>query len=408
MPNGVARYEWPLNTSNVTWSDRIKLAGFFLDRRNRWTQGERVMQFEREMAAFVGCRFAVFVSSGSTANTLLAMWTRDREEKRNVVVLPAVTWTTSCAPWIREGFTPHFIDVCRTDFSMNLESLEYYLRKHAGEVACVFITSLLGFSPDIEQLQMLASRFNVPVMMDNCESLLTFYDEKNLSSYFTSTTSTYFGHHIQSVEGGFVFTNDGQLYKYCLMARNHGMTRSLDFPAFSTEPLSSSSFRLQASDAYRNPDVDRRFDFYCLGSNFRNTDIHAAVGLLDLKRAESYARQRLDAYAAFRELLNPVIYHLPSDRRNCTDIPFALPVVRNNDVDSRREDLLAVCDSLGVESRPIISGNLLRHTAYRPFVETGRVFPVANILHNGIYIGLGSIIDYDLMAKLAEALNKIK
>ena len=112
-------------------------------------------------------------------------------------------------------------------------------------------------------------------MMDNCENTFGSFENQNISSFFTSTTSTYFGHQIQSVEGGFIFTNSKEEYEYFLMLRNHGMTRSLSEP-----------------QKYNNPDVDSRFDFYCLGNNFRNSDIHAFIGLLDLKRIHKLKKKR--------------------------------------------------------------------------------------------------------------------
>jgi CDP-6-deoxy-D-xylo-4-hexulose-3-dehydrase len=341
------------------------------------------------MAAFVGCKFAVFTSSGSTANTLLAMYIRDKNmPSRNVVVLPVVTWPTSCSPWIREGFRPFFLDVSRVDFSMDITKLELYLRDHARSVAVVFITSLLGFTPNIEEIQRLARQYEVTVMLDNCESLLSEYDGRNLSSYFTSTTSTYFAHHLQSVEGGFVFTNDEKLYHYCIMARHHGMCRGLE--------------------QYQNKDVDSRFDFYCLGNNFRNTDINATIGLLDFKRVKRYEEQRMDVFSAFRALIDPVLYHLPTKRRLCHDVPHALPILRNNDWESRRDELVKACAALNIETRPIVSGNILKQTAFKQFADHPSYFPVADIIHNGIYLGLGSRPTYDLLAALARNLNAIK
>lgn len=389
---------WPLQTSSFTDSDRRQIADFFLNPDNKWTQGKQIYLYEQEMAGYAGTHFAMFVSSGSAANTLLAMHTRDTCGAKNIVVLPAVTWQTSCAPWIREGFTPKFIDVSRTDFSMNLDYLEIYLRKYAKQIACVFVTSLLGYSPDIERLQELVIRFNVNIMLDNCEAAMTMYNGKNVSNYFTSTTSTYFAHHIQSVEGGFILTNDEPLYKWCAMARNHGMSRSLDDLPFE---VTDDRFN------YRNQDVDSRFDFYCLGSNFRGTDITAFIGRLDLRRSYHYASRRLDLYERFSRRIDSVKYYVPHPRRNCYDVPFAIPILRNNDWESKREELVGLCRHLGIETRPILSGNLLRHTAYKDFKEPGQTFSVADVLHSGVYVGLNTSIEDAWIDELVDELNAL-
>lgn len=395
-------FTWPLNDSQFTLANRLKLARFFLSDKNRWTQGERVKEFERAMAAYVGAKFAVFVSSGSTANTLLAMYTRDKlSQGRNTIVLPSVTWQTSCSPWIREGFEPHFIDVSLNDYAMNLDALEAYLRENHQKVACVFITSLLGFVPDIQRLLDIQQKFGVRVMMDNCENSLGQYNVhdlffENISSFFTSTTSTYFGHQLQSVEGGFIFTDSEEEYKYFVMGRNHGMTRSLQDLAFKTKGSNASYF---------NPDVDSRFDFNFLGNNFRNNDINAFIGLMDLERVQLYTERRVMFYNLFRSHLNSASYLLPFDRPHTMDVPFCLPVVC---IDAKaRRPALGLCTQLGIETRPIISGNLLRQTSYRRFGQPDK-FPNAEFLHNhGFYVGLYASLKENQVIELAHKLNQI-
>src|ERR1017187_7467784 len=110
---------WSLNINNFTKSDRKKIANFILNTENRWTQDKFVREYEKVMADFVGSKYAVFVSSGSTANTLLSYYLKDKlknEPNRNIVVLPSITWQTSCSPWIRVGFNPQFLDISFDDF----------------------------------------------------------------------------------------------------------------------------------------------------------------------------------------------------------------------------------------------------------------------------------------------------
>lgn len=399
----MSKFTWPLNDSQFTLRDRVKIAAFFLNPKNRWTQGERVKEFERAMANYVGAKYAIFVSSGSTANTLLAMYLRDKKPSNNVVVLPAVTWQTSCAPWIREGFEPRFIDVSLNDFSMDLDALEAYLKTN-NRVACVFLTSLLGFTPDIARLKSLEAQYNVRIMMDNCENTLGQYlvsetDFGNISRFFTSTTSTYFGHQLQSIEGGFIFTNSEEEYKYFVMGRNHGMSRSLLDLTFKTENSNTEFF---------NPDVDNRFDFNFLGNNFRNTDLNAFVGLLDLKRAEYYRYQRIELWETFKHHIDSTRFLVPPSKSDRIDVPFCIPIIcENHSSTIRKKVALDLCAQLGIETRPIISGNLLRQRAYKQY---GKVtdFPNAEYLHNnGFYVGLYANVKHKQIQKLAEELNSL-
>ena len=156
-------YKWPLNVSNFTWLDRLKICSFFLNPRNFWTMGNKAKEFEKEMAKFVGVKYAIFCSSGSTANTILAMHLKDKclksKGNRQIVVLPSTTWTTSVSPWIREGFTPHFIDITLDNFGMNLLKLNEYLLENHEKVAAAFPTCLLGFNIDFSYLKSLKIKY---------------------------------------------------------------------------------------------------------------------------------------------------------------------------------------------------------------------------------------------------------
>lgn len=372
---------WPLNVSNFTWKDRLKICSFFLNRDKFWTMSDEVVKYEQEMAKFVGVRHAVFVSSGSTANTILAMYLKDQLEgtEKKLIVLPSTTWITSVSPFIREGFQPHFIDVCLTDLSLDLDKLEKFLKVNSKQVACVFITSLLGFSPDLLRLRRIGKKYGVKIMLDNCESTLTSYASKNISSYFTSTTSTYFGHLLQSVEGGFIFTNSDYEYEYFLMARNHGMTRVLT----------------SNKEHYSNPDVDSRFDFRLLGNNFRNTNINAFIGLLDLKRAQQYIDTRKELYEFFIAQVKDYNSSIHIIERYPGDVPFSIPLIFSTP--SVKKYVEHWCQHENIETRPIISGNLLRQTCLKKYGNP-EDFPNSELLHaNGLYVGLHpKVTKYDI------------
>lgn len=384
-------YSWPLNINNFTFLDRLKIVLFFLNRRNKWTYDKYVYEFERRMADFVGSRFAVFCSSGSTANTILAYYAKDNlcSNGKSEIIFPSTTWSTSCTPFIREGFKPVFIDVDLKNFCINLDLVENYLSKNHDKVALLFITSLLGFAPDVKRLQELSTKFGVKIYLDNCEANLSKdQNGANISSQFTSSTSTYFGHMIQSVEGGFVFTNDLYEYQQFLMYRNHGLTRSLLNPE---------------AQKLGNPLVDARFDFYLMGNNFRNTDINAFIGLLDLDRVDVYIEKRILLFKTFYELLSSGSYIKDFEIRE--GVPFCLPIISKNK--RIKNEALEVCKSLGVETRPIISGNLLRQTAFSKYGNYQSFINSDFLNENGFYIGLYSKVDKAHLQKLVQSLNGI-
>lgn len=382
------KLNWKLNESNFTFLDKLKISKFIIT-DNFWTMGDYVKKFELEMAKYVGTKYAIFVSSGSTANTILAYYLKDYQYNtvKNEIIFPSTTWTTSISPFIREGFQPKFIDVSLNDMCMDLDKLENYLKENYNKVSCVFYTSLLGYVPDINRLKELSEKYSVRVMLDNCENTLGEYNGKNVSSFFTSTTSTYFGHQLQSVEGGFIFTNNDDEYDYYLMYRNHGMTRSVI-----------------NNQKYLNKNVDEKFDFYLLGNNFRNSNIHAFVGLLDFKRKDFYKQKRIELYNTFKENVKNLIF---PDNSNAyrTNVPFSIPLIFKKFEDKTK--VKRICDDLNIESRPIISGNLLKQTCYRKYDDFNN-FPISEFLHNnGFYIGLHSRVNKKHINLLTKNINKI-
>lgn len=387
---------WPLNINNFTQNDRNNIALFITNESNRWTQDIEVKKFENKMANYIGVKYAVFVSSGSAANTILAQYTKDMffNSTSNIIILPSTTWQTSCSPWIREGFRPKFIDIDLIDFSINKNKLEKYVKKYHKNISCIFPTSLIGFVPDINFYTYLKNKYDVNIMMDNCENTLGLYENKNISSFFTSTTSTYFGHQIQSVEGGFIFTNNISEYEYFLMLRNHGMTRSL------------SSYSLDQS-RYSNDNVDHSFDFYCLGSNYRNTDINAFIGQIDLERADYYKTIRQKLYHIYFKYLNKNKFFLPSyDKLNIENVPFCLPVICYNQ--NTKIKAIDLCEKLKIEYRPIISGFLGYQTCYKKFFKNKSNYTNSIFLHtNGFYVGLHPGLTEENVIEFAEKLNEV-
>lgn len=344
-------------------------------------------QFESEMANFVGAKYAVYCSSGSTANTILAMNLADKEKTKKIVVFPSTTWTTSVGPFIREGFTPKFIDVNLDDLCFDYSKLEEFVSLNKKDIAAIFPTSLLGFVPDVNRLKQIAEFNGVKLMFDNCENTFGKFCDENISSFAPSTTSTYFGHHLQSVEGGFVFTNNKDEHDYFLMLRNHGMTRSVS-----------------DNSRYLNPEVDSRFDFHCIGNNFRNSELHAITGILDLKKADKHIKARKRLYSVYCESLSAK-YILPREFPNREHVAFALPIICNSN--EMKQKALEYCASNWIETRPIISGNLLRQTCFKKFGDF-KDYRNSEFLHqNGFYVGLHTKLKEEEIRNLTDYLNNL-
>ena len=245
----------------------------------------------------------------------------------------------------------------------------------------------------MEFYQQVVNKHEVNVWFDNCENTLGQYKNKNISNFFTSSTSTYFGHQLQSVEGGFLFTNSDKEYEYFLMHRNHGMTRSLKVYGID-------------NSKYQNKNIDELFDFYTLGNNFRNTDINAFIGQLDLKRVATYSKKRSELYKIYKNNLNTEKYYLPTERDFCEDVPFCLPIICKKP--NQLSKIINICKNLQIEYRPIISGFLGRQTCYKEYFNSEKEYPNSINLHeNGLYVGLYSKVQKESILELLNQINKI-
>jgi CDP-6-deoxy-D-xylo-4-hexulose-3-dehydrase len=389
--------KWFLNINNFSIFDKIKICLFLLNPKNRWTQDNQVKLFEKKFAKFVGSKYAVFVSSGSTANTLIAQYYKSiqKNNNKNIIVLPSTTWQTSCAPWVQAGFEPHFIDISMTDFSIDKIKLEEYVKNNHEKIACIFPTSLIGYVPDMQFYLNLKNTYNVKIAFDNCENTLGTYNNNNISSFFTSSTSTYFGHQVQSIEGGFIFTNSDKEYHFYLMNRNHGMTRSLSVYGID-------------NSKYINKKVDSLFDFYSLGNNFRNTDLNAFIGQLDFNRINFYTTKRKELYSYFN--LDPTKFYLPNPNRNnvTSDVPFCFPIIIKDSNTELFNKALELCKKNGIEYRPIISGYLGYQTCYKKFFKSQKDYPNSIYIHkHGFYVGLHSGVTKQQIINFVDKLNNL-
>ena len=218
-------YEWPLMGNTITKRDRLRMAWFCLT-AERFTASKNVREFEEQWAEWIGADHALFVSSGSTANTLLVeSW----KEKYGIadgakVIVPACTWVTNIAPIIQANLTPVFCDINLENYSFDLDALARLKYQHP-DVAGVFVTHLLGYPCDLE---LVAATFpEAHILEDVCESHGASLRNGRMAGTYDvgGTFSFYFGHHMTTIEGGMVVTDRPDLYDLMKMKRAHGLAR---------------------------------------------------------------------------------------------------------------------------------------------------------------------------------------
>lgn len=386
--NKITTSYWPLMKESITFNDRLKMAFFTLTTK-KFTNGEKVKKFEQEWNEWLGSKHSLFVSSGSTANFLLIASVKELYGLKDgdKVLLPACTWVTNIGPIIQLGLQPIFCDINLYNFSFDLDHARKIAKNH--EIKMVFVTHLLGLPGENEKLKEIFP--NAIILDDVCEShgCLDESGSKVGSNSIGATHSFYFGHHMSTIEGGMVSTNNSELYDLMRMKRSHGMAReSLNFAQYAKE----------------HSDIDPQFLFITDGYNFRNHEIPAVLGSSQLKRLDASIEIRKENYKKFISILEkyPNIFHNLEYNENNSSFCFPF-ICKNKETRERLKSTFVFSD---VEYRPVVSGNLLRH----PFLSEFNIEPESNnnveLVHkNGLYIGNNQFINDQHMDFLSKILR---
>jgi len=380
---------WPLMEDTISFKDRLKMAAFLLT-NSRLTNGQKVREFESKWSEWLGVKHSLYVSSGSTANSLLiaAVKERYRLKDGDKVLVPATTWMTNIAPVFQNGLQPIFCDINLNNFSFDVNELKYIATQHP-DIKVVFITHLIGLSSNVERVREIFP--NALILEDICEShgVEGPDGKKRGTDSIGSTFSFYFGHHMTTIEGGIVCTNDVELYNIMKMKRSHGMAREALPEMF---------------DLYKreNPNIDPAFLFMTDGYNFRNHEVCAVLGLSQIKRLDKNIEIRRKNYHYWMNGLlsglGPKNYYIPENQVGNSS--FSFPLIAKDK--SLTTYLKRTFKYEGIEYRPIISGNILMHPAFKEYkLCTQKENPNVSILHNnGVYVGNSQFVDQKKIDRL--------
>ena len=374
-------YKWPLMKDTLTLWDRMKLAKFVLC-SDKFTQGPMVEKFEAEWSKWLGAKHSLFVSSGSTANFLLLAAIKEKYGLKNgdKVIVPACTWVTNVNPVFQLGLEPIFCDINLEDYSFDVSHLRALAIIHP-DIKVVFTTHLLGIPAPVDKYKKI---FTDAIFIDDvCESHGARNGNKIGSDSTGATFSFYFGHHMSTIEGGMISTNDEELYDLMKLKRSHGLARV------------SNHFDKYAA---KHPDIEKSFLFVTDGYNFRNTEIGAVLGLSQLKKLDHFIEIRRKRYKRFIDICYGCdkIYRVKYHSGNSS---FCFPFIAKTK--ETKEKLIDAFNENGIEYRPIVGGNLLK----QPYLKDRYAdMPNANILHeNGVYVGNNQFVtenDMDLILKI--------
>ncbi len=349
-------------------------------------------EFEQDFAQWHGVKHAVMFSNGSTANfgLIQGLMHLGHLKKGGAVGFSAVTWPTNILPLIQLGLKPVPIDVSLKTLNISPHTLKEILKKHKLEA--LFLTHVLGLCDDMKEIVSICKNKKIILLEDTCEALGTVYKSKKLGSFGLGGTFSFFvGHHMSTIEGGMVITNDKDLARELKIIRSHGWDRHL-------EPKERKALR----EKHGVNDFYAMYTFYNLGNNFRPTEISGFLGRYQLKYADTIIRKRREN---FRKLAKAIYsrsdLYYPIDTTHINTVSnFAFPLVARN---KKIQDIIIKRAKGKVEIRPIIAGNITRQPFYKISGGMDKKLDNADIIHdNGLYFGNNPDLNNKDIKTLAE------
>ena len=342
-----------------------------------FTMGKKVKIFEKNFSKYIGSRFAIMVNSGSSANLLMVaalIYSKNHTlRKGDEVIAPATGWSTSYSPLLQYGIKIKFVDIDLATLNYDLSELKEAVTQ---KTKAILIVNVLGNPNDFGKINEIINGKNIIIIEDNCESLGASYAEKMAGSFgLLGSFSFFYSHHISTMEGGIVTTDNEELYQILLSLRAHGWTRDLPHDnIFSNRKNIDSLY-----DSYR---------FVLPGYNLRPTEIQGAIGIQQLKKLPKFINIRKRNAELFKKLMFNH-EHLLMQEEIGSSSWFAFSLIIKPESNMKRLELLNQLTELGFEYRPILTGNFTKQEVLKYFdYEIHNNLDNANYLHEkGVYIG---------------------
>ena len=350
-------------------SDDIQKLISWLQTNPRLTKGELTVQFEKEWSDWLGKKYSVFVNSGSSAN-LAAIYglLLSGKLKNNKIVVPAVSWVTTVTPTVQFGMEPIMCECDEENLGLNINHLKQIIEEH--NPSCIILVHDLGFPNHMDEILELCEKHNIRLIEDTCESMGSEYNNKKLGTFGDlSTFSFYFGHHMSTIEGGMISTDDEDLYHILLSIRSHGWDRDLP-----------KSKQVELRKKYNIGDFRSLYTFYYPGFNLRATDLQAFIGLEQLKKLDLIVKNRNLNYQKYHEGIKNNEWKINPPKDSFIS-NFSYPVITKN-----IKELVEKLTENNVECRPLICGSINEHPFW--YERYGKQeLPISKKVHEyGLYL----------------------
>jgi len=386
---------WPLMRNNIVPSDLEGVIQFLRQEVPILTQSTQVKAFEQEWSRWLGVKHSVFVNSGSSANLLTMAALRETFGAGEIIV-PTLTWVSDIASVLQCGFTPVFVDINPKTLGMDTQQV---LEKITAQTKGVFLTHVLGYNALDERLLAELETRKVPLIEDVCESHGATFKGRKLGTFgLASNFSFYYAHHMSTIEGGMISTDDAHLFEMLRMFRSHGMVREAESAEF------------KKSYAEKHADLNPDFIFAFPAYNVRSTEINAVIGRSQLKRLDENNRERTANLKLFLDNLDEQKYQTNFTTEGSCNYAFTLVLKHADDV--LRDNVMKALRQARVEFRRGTSGggNQLRQPYLKRLLgeQEFAKYPNVNHVHfHGFYIGNFPGLEREKILALTTMLNAL-
>ncbi len=360
------------------YETKIALSEFII-KTSKLSMDVECIAFEKKFAAYQKRKEAILFNSGGSANLALLQALKNLGQLKDGdhVGFSALTWSTNVMPIIQMGFVPVPLDCEITNLNVTSANLE--ARLNDLDLKAVFITNVLGFTADIDKIQTLCEERNIILLEDNCESLGTQLKSGQLTGNFSlgSTFSFFVAHHMSTIEGGMICTDDEDLSKMLRIVRANGWDRNLN---------SQQQFKLRSEHGISS-EFDAKYTFYDLGYNFRPTEITGFLGQYQMQFLEDNIEKRSENFRQLEAIVKGNDELIALDHSHLLRLSsFAFPVVAKSK--ELKQKYFNQFSGAGIEIRPMIAGNMQRQPFYSKYVEKQYDLPATDFIHDcGFYCG---------------------
>lgn len=362
--------------ASSTWDEKELNAINEVIKSDIFTMGKKVAQFEQDFAKFVGSKYAVMTSSGSTANliaTAALFYTKNNKLQRgDEVIVPAVSWSTTYYPLHQYGLKLKFVDVDLETLNYDLEALKDAISDKTKMIMCV---NLLGNPNDFDAIKAIIGDKNIILLEDNCESMGAEYKGKQAGTFgIMGTFSTFYSHHMATMEGGFVVTDNEEFYHILLCLRAHGWTRNLpkdNLVAPKSDDWFSESFR-----------------FVLPGYNVRPVEMSGAIGIEQLKKLPNFLKHRRENAKLFSKYFaNHPDFIMQKEIGSSSWFGFSLIIRPESKL--KRADIIKLLEANNIEYRPIATGDFTQNEVikYFDYEIHGELKNAKYLQENGFFVG---------------------